>query len=282
MFSVSPDDPLEELLGGGVGPALLVNRAQTQRRLLLVHLAGGPTFAVQRDASVDLAGGQMNQPFAAAHAKFHEGNQIGVVRVDHLERARVVQRRVAQCGQGDDDVAASGQVIEQPGRIETRLDALEPGRVAFQLVEAHVDRIDQEGGPRSGQEGRNQVRADESPGAQHGQTGVGFGCQRDDGDCDGGPWRPTSWRGEGSGAFDGLQDGYRLAFFFFLPVFLVKPAAPSPASSLDSALAVLSLPVAWPSSWVLSPSGAPAPETAPESEPEPAMKMSGQRSLPEW
>ena len=157
------DDPLEKLLGTGVAPALAVNGAEPQRRSILGHARGRQPVAVVGGAAVHLARREVNEPLIPRRAKLHERYEVGVARVDDLQRARIVERRVAERGQGQDDVATLDELLEQPRPVDAGLDATDAPVGGPQLGERHVDRVDHAAACR---ERRREVRADEATGPE--------------------------------------------------------------------------------------------------------------------
>ena len=68
--------------------------------------------SAERTPAIDLAGGEVNEPALSFGAQLDQRHEIGVGGVDHLERAGVVERRIAHGGEGDDDVGPSGNCVE--------------------------------------------------------------------------------------------------------------------------------------------------------------------------
>ena len=95
VLAVGPDDSLKQLLGRGVGPALAVNGAEKQGRLVLVHLGHAAAIRRKRAPAVDLARGKMDEPALALGAQFDQGHEVGVAGVDHVERTGVVESGIA-------------------------------------------------------------------------------------------------------------------------------------------------------------------------------------------
>ena len=108
VLAVRPDHPLEQLLGGRVGPALALHRPEEERGLVLDHRARRAAARVERRPAVHLAGREVHEPAAARRAQLHERQQIGEAGVDHVERPGVVEGRVAERGQRHHHFGARG------------------------------------------------------------------------------------------------------------------------------------------------------------------------------
>jgi hypothetical protein len=96
MLAIRPNHAFEELFGGSIGPAFAMDGAETKGGALLVHPPRPPAIRAEGAAPVYFTGREVNQPTPALCAQPDQRDQVAVAGLDHVERPRVVQGRVAQ------------------------------------------------------------------------------------------------------------------------------------------------------------------------------------------
>ncbi len=136
--AVGVDDAVEQLLGGGIDPALLVDRAVGQRTgLLIEHRIRGH--------AVDLGSRGEDQPLVVLHAVADDVDVGLEVELEHPQRVRHVLRRIGDGHQRHHHVALLDVVLD-PLLVDRdvtldEVEALVLGQVA-ELVVGEIDPVD--------------------------------------------------------------------------------------------------------------------------------------------
>lgn len=168
--SVGFDETLEELLGAGVAPARTGERPQQERCTVFVEEIGFFRKRVRtvgqpgaQGASEDLAGGEMHQTLPEFGAQPHHRFRVQEVRLDHIDRARAVEARIAQGGEVHHDVRIADVGFEQ---VAVRLDIVvseAPFSTTLQMARARAVAIPTRDAEVSlFQQTLHEMRADES------------------------------------------------------------------------------------------------------------------------
>src|SRR6185437_12898013 len=132
---VGVDDAIQQLLGGGVDPALLVDRSVDQRAGLLIE------YRI-RGHAVDLGRGREDQALAVLDAVTHDVNVGFEVEFEHAQRMRDVLRRIGDRHQWHNHVAFL-DVVLHPLLVDgdVALDEVET-LVLRQLAQLVVGKVD--------------------------------------------------------------------------------------------------------------------------------------------
>jgi len=111
----------------------------------------------------------MDEPTLALGTQPDQRHDVGIAGVDHIERAGVVERGIAQGRERNDDVIPARDLVQQTGLANRGFHQLDVGGAGRELVEIEIHGLDGQI-PSRGKCG-HEVRSDEAARAENSDAG---------------------------------------------------------------------------------------------------------------